>query len=461
MSDPLVPNYKKDVGRLATDRFDFEDHVEGKKFRHFANQIDLFPTLVIGSETTTNVQDALQALAVAVSPPLIQDATTVTKGIVKLAGDIAGNASNVLVTRIQGKPISSLTPSDDDVLTWDGTAMVWRPAAATNVFNAAGDLAGNNVLQNVIGWTGTQYDPSVGFVVRASNSVSNYVLSVIPLYTQDTAATTHGNTMTFRGQSTTGVSKNGASIAIAGGAPGPSGLKGGVKLQFTSTIPGGYPTTSLAGIVSSNMVQLSEPAVGRRVLALCHPNDLSTIDMPANTGDMVMYVRDASTLPSTGNPSNGTIVYSSGGQLWIKQQDGNNFSVGSIPNPSVWGTSGQQTYTSRNYSTSSIGAPALAFSFNLPDQTATRVDVIFIGKQVGGNNSGQFNLSMGYVRHLTSPAAVGSITNADPRTTAGASGWTIPNITLSGNTLQVFTGYSGSVTIQWLVITQLTMSSSS
>jgi hypothetical protein len=461
MSDPLVPNYKREVGRLATDRFDFEDHVEGLRFRHKADAIDVFPTLVIGTTHATNVQQALEALRDAAEPPVINDASTVTKGIVQLAGDIGGVATNVVVTRIQGKPISSLTPSDGNVLTWDGTAMVWHPAAPTNVFGAAGDLAGNNVLQNVIGWTGSQFNFSSPFVVRASNAVVDYVLGVTPVYTQDTASTTHGTDMAMRAQSTTGASKNGGASIIAGGAPGSGGLRGSVKLQLTNFVPGGYPITTLAGITSTNMVQLAEPATGRRVLSLCYPADLTTIDMPANTGDMVMYVRDTALVPTTGNPSNGTIVYSTGGQLWIKQQDGNNFSVGSIPNPSIWGPSGQQTYTNRNYVASAVGSAALAFSFNLPDQTATRADVIFIGKQVGGNNSAQFNLSMGYVRHFTAPTAVGTVTNADPRTTAGASGWTVPNVTVSGNTLQVFTGFSGSATVQWFVITQLTMSSSS
>jgi hypothetical protein len=459
MSDPIVPNYKKDVGRLATDRYDFEDHVEGTRFRHKADQIDLFPTLVIGATTTENVQEALQALKDAVSPPVIQDATTLVKGIVRLAGDIAGTATNVVVTRLQGKPVSALTPADGDVLTWNGTAQAWNPAAATNAFSAAGDLGGNNIIQNVISWTGTSF--AAGFVVQASNSIVDYVNNVTPLITQDTIGSATGKDFTLRAQSVTGSSQNGGSVIIAGGAPSSGGLRGGVKLQFTSSVPGGYPKASLSGISSNNMLQLAEPAVGRRVLSLCNPLDLTTTDMQTGTGDMVMYVRDTATPPTTGSPLNGTIVYSNSGQLWVKQQDGQNFSVGSIPNPSIWGTSGQQTYSSRNYIQSPVGSAATAFSFNLLDQTATRVDVILVGKQVGSNESAQFNLSMGYTRHSSGPVAVGTVTNADPRLTGGASGWTIPDISVSGNTLQVFTGFSSSNQIQWLVITQLTMTSSS
>lgn len=460
MSDPIVPNYKKDVGRLATDRYDFEEHIEGTRFRHNADAIDVVPNLVVGSSTSVNVLEALEALANAAQPPVINDATTGSKGILQLAGDIAGTAINVVVTRIQSKPISTLTPSGGDVLTWDGYSNVWKPSAATNAFSAAGDLAGNNVLQSVVSWTGIVFNASVGHVIQSFGSVIDFSVNAKPLFTQEIDPVNSGDIITIRAQSVTGVNKNGGSVTVAGGAPGSGGRRGGIRLQFTTSVPGGYPTTSLSGITSVNMLQLSEVAVGRRVLSLCNAADLSTIDMPSNTGDMVMYVRDAVSVPSTGSPSNGTIVYSSAGQLWVKEQNGNNFPVGSIPNPSIWGTTGQQTYSNRNYVTSTTAA-ALAFSFNLQDQTSTRADVIFVGKRQGSTDSAQFNLSVGYSRHGGGPVIIGSVTNADPRTSGGASLWTIPNITVSGNTLQVFTGFSGGTTIQWFVVTQLTMSSSS
>jgi hypothetical protein len=459
MSDPLIPNYKRGVGRLSTDRFDFEDHIQGNNFIHKANSIDVFPTLVIGTTTASNVQQALEQLLTIAQPPEIIDATTTNKGIIQLSGDISGTATNISVTRIQGRAVSTLSPSHASVLTWDGYSNIWYPAETVNAFNAAGDLSGNNILQNVIGVSGTQYDAGIGLVLRASNAVTNYTINLNPLITQ-TSQSDHGLPTTIRAQSSIGAGKNGGSLILSGGAPGTSGLRGSVKLQLTTSIPTGYPTTAITPINSFNMIQLAEPAAGRRVLSLCCPSDLTIFDMPANTGDMVVYLRNAASIPTTGSPSNGVLMYSSGGQLWVKQQDSNNFSVGSIPNPSVWGSSGQQTYTSKNYVQSSTSG-ALAFSFNLPDQTATKVDVMFVGKQIGSNNSAQFNLSMGYTRHLSPPAAVGSITNADPRVTAGASSWNIPSITVSGNTLQVFTGYSSSATIQWLVITQLTLSSSS
>jgi hypothetical protein len=130
MSDPIIPNYRRDIGRLATDRYDFEEHIGGVRFRHNADAIDVVPNLVVGSTTSVNVLEALEALANAAQPPVISDATTGSKGILQLAGDISGTAINIVVTRIQSKPISTLTPGDGDVLTWDGYSNVWQCTAA-------------------------------------------------------------------------------------------------------------------------------------------------------------------------------------------------------------------------------------------------------------------------------------------------------------------------------------------
>jgi hypothetical protein len=439
MSNSLIPNYKKDVGRLATDRFDFQDHVDGYAFRHKADQIDLKPILTIGSIVCTTVQDAIDQLTIIVTPPVITDATTSSKGIIQLSGDIAGTATNVVVTKIQSKPVSTLPPNAGDVLTWDGGSSSWIPSPAVNAFTAGGDLVGTNSLQQVTGLTG-----SAGSTRVSSNSLS-WISGATPTITQLTTALNHGADLTIRAQTSSGSSKNGGDVIITGGSPGASGLKGGVTLKMDSG--------------NSTMIELTEIAAGRRVISLLHNGPLTTVDMPSNTGDLVMYIRDTVTPPTIGNPSNGTIVYSSGGQLWVKQQDGDNFSVGSIPNPSIWGSTGQQTYTYRSYVTSSVGAAALAFSFAIPSNTSIKADVIFTGKATSATDGAEFNLSMGYLRGVGSPVSMGTVTNADPRTTAGAAaGWTIPSINTSGNNLQVFTGFSGTNTINWLVIIQLAMS---
>lgn len=457
MSDPLVPNFKAGVGELATRRSDFQNHVDGVNFTHNASAITVIPNIDIGSNISTNVMEALINLNTLITSIVPIDATTTSKGVIKIAGDIGGSnstATNIVVIGIQGKPISTLTPSNDDVLTWDG--YVWTPAAI-NVFSAGGDLNGNNILQNVIGLTGIQHVGANHKTVNGNFSVLDFVTSARPHVTQETS-TDDGNSLIIRAQSSTGNNKNGGPVIIAGGAPGLGGRQGGVRLQFTSVVPSSYPTTTLtSGITSANMVQLSEVAVGRRVLSLCNPSDLTTIDMPASTGDMVMYVRNAVTRPTSGNPSNGAILYARDGTLWIKQQDGNNFQIGTNPNPNIWGPTGQQVYTSRDSVVSIGGSGVLAFSITLPNNTCTAIDVNLVGKRNASTDSAQFNLRMAYSRHGGSPVALGSVTILDSRTSGGASGWNLPSITVSGNTLQIFTGSESGTSIVWLVVTQLSM----
>jgi len=437
MTIPSSPNYKNDVGRLVTDRFAFQKHITGTDFRHDANQIDLLPTITIDGNIINTVQQAVNALAIVTSPPIIPDATLTQKGIIQLSGDIGGISTSVLVTRLQGKPVSTVTPINGDVLTWESASSSWTPKPAISAFSAAGDLSGNNTLQQVVGVTGSSGS------LRISCNVLNFILSLNPVISQTTTSLGDAADFTIVAQSTTAAIRDGGNLILSGGDGGGGGARGGVQLKMG------------AGEVC--MLQLAEMSTDRKILSLLYNNDLQNVDMPNNTGDMVMYVRDTATPPTTGNPLNGTIVYSLGGQLWVKQQDGNNFSVGSIPNPSIWGPSEGQTYTYRATVTSPVGDAIVAFSYLLDDNCSTRVDTIFVGKGEGSIDSAQFNLSAGYVREGGSPVSIGTVTSSDPRATAGASGWIVPSFLISGNTLYVYTGGSSSIKIDWLVIVQLSI----
>jgi hypothetical protein len=139
-----VPNFKKGVGRLAVDRYDFQDHITGAHFRHAAGAIDLSPSILIGSTTITDVQTAIAALAGSIIVPSVPDATTVTKGIILLAGDLFGTgttASAPKVSGLQGTPISTFSGlTTNQVLTWNGTS--WINLAVPGAISIAGDLAG-------------------------------------------------------------------------------------------------------------------------------------------------------------------------------------------------------------------------------------------------------------------------------------------------------------------------------
>lgn len=59
---PKTPNYKPGVGQLVTNRYDFENHIEGNSFRHNATQIDIAnPSAAPGGATT--VESALDVVA--------------------------------------------------------------------------------------------------------------------------------------------------------------------------------------------------------------------------------------------------------------------------------------------------------------------------------------------------------------------------------------------------------------
>lgn len=446
---PLTPNITtgETTGRLATDRYDFEAHIEGTGFRHKADQIDLFPTVVISAIEYTNVQSAIEKLATIVSPPNIQPATPSVRGILKLNGDLNGSGTNADAPRVsglQGFPVSPIAPTSNQVLTWNGST--WAPATAANAFIASGDLVGNNISQQVVSLTGSSGTVAIG----AANL--QYNLGVVsPIIKQATHSVNAGQNLTIQAQTTTATNLKGGDVILLGGGRGSSGFRGGVQVQMDAAAP----TIGL---------QWSEVVLGQRVLSLLNGSSpLSNTNMPANTGDKVIFIADATTIPSSGNPSGGSILYSAGGQLFVKQQDGNQFSIGSIPNPSIWGTSGQQTYSNRSsvQTTTSSQATAFSISFNQAAfiNSSIKVDVLFVGKRVGSTDAAQFNMAIGYSTDGSgNPNALGTLTNADPRTFGAASGWTIPDITTSGQTLVVKTGANTATTINWFVVVQLSIS---
>lgn len=167
---PIDPNFNPNSGaRLVTDRFDFEKHVNGTNTHHNGNDIDMIPSIVIGGNPYGNVRDAIDALNAIVAPASIQDATSTVKGILKLTGDFGGTADSPTVTGLQARPVSSLNPSNGQVLTWNGGASVWEPQNSSNSFVASLDLTGTNVAQTVIGIQGrtvANTAPSSGAVLE-------------------------------------------------------------------------------------------------------------------------------------------------------------------------------------------------------------------------------------------------------------------------------------------------------
>jgi hypothetical protein len=147
----MASNYINGVGRLVTDRYDFQRHVDGNAPYHKANIITLSPPITINSVEHTTVQGALTELApFAITTP---DASESSKGIVQLSGDLSGTATNVRVSasKLQGRPIIATGPATNDFLMWNGT--YWTPSPipfVTNINGASVPLATTASVNNVL-----------------------------------------------------------------------------------------------------------------------------------------------------------------------------------------------------------------------------------------------------------------------------------------------------------------------
>lgn len=464
MSDPLAPNYTPGIGRLTTDRFDFEAHITGSGFRQTASTVDVVPTITIdGYPTIHTLQDAVNILA-QISNPIIPVASTSTLGVVKLStfGDVQGNANLLRVVNIQGIPISSTSPVNGDVLTFNGTS--WIPALPTTSFTANGDLAGSNVSQTITGITGSAIGDSgiLNIHCRAlvwdivTNSGHPLLLTAYPTNTD------YGNDIWIQAQSTTAAGLSGGRARLVAGSGGAGGAPGNAAIVQADGTPS---------------IQVSNPSSTQRVSALAMHEDLTNSFMPTATGSDVVFIRDATANPTTGVPAGGTILYSSStdGKLRVKQKDGNDFAVGSTPNPDSWGntntltptfTSGGQVYEVRAAISSAIGTPTTIFTVALPDLTATHVDVVMVGHYSSANTgaapsgglSAQYHLTMGYERFSSAPSAVGTLTSTDPRSMSGTT-WTVGSIGVSSNNLVITTGAASTAIIDWTARIKLTFAS--
>lgn len=136
------PNYKPGVGRLATDRYDFQSHVDGGAFYHKASSIKLDTPITINVTLTNDVQTALTALKIQVdSVGTPADSTAVSKGIIQLAGDIGGTATSVKVTGLRGTPVANLVPTNGQVLKFNSGSGNWEPSTSST-FVTGGDVGG-------------------------------------------------------------------------------------------------------------------------------------------------------------------------------------------------------------------------------------------------------------------------------------------------------------------------------
>ena len=189
-----TPNYRPGAGLLVTDRHDFQKHVDGYNAKHNADKIVLSPSITIGTPQT-NVQDAIAALSGLISAPVVPDATTSVKGIVRLGGDLNGlssTANSPAVSGLQGRAVDTVSPSDKQVLTWDGGIAKWSPktmpdatASVKGVVSLGGDLNGAgsaSAAPIVSGLQGRSVDtaaPTSGYVLTWDGGITKWTPKAI------------------------------------------------------------------------------------------------------------------------------------------------------------------------------------------------------------------------------------------------------------------------------------------
>lgn len=112
-------------------------------------------------------------------------------------------------------------------------------------------------------------------------------------------------------------SGNGGNLLLRGGARDGTGLKGGVKIQLNST--------------TETMFEAVAVVDGYRVTALNRGANLTSTQMPFDSGDLVTYIGNANIVPHV-NPVSGVILYSDAGVAKIRQPDGTVVTIASSSN---------------------------------------------------------------------------------------------------------------------------------
>lgn len=385
---PQDPNFKFGVGRISTDRYDFEAHLDGvnppgyTNFRHDANQVDMTPLITINGQQPTNVQDAIALLAGGSGLGL---ATFTTPGIVQLSGDIGGNnnALNIFVSGLQGRPVSATIPTSGQALAWNGTS--WTPQTiGGGGFTAGGDLSGTSSNQNVINIHGASVpiagSLTIGNVLQVSGASSltyapvnlaggsNYVSGVLPAsnlpnlsgdvtgpITSNTVVKIQNNAVKSQ---ILGLAQNGYVLTWVNpvsqwqALPGGGGGGGGITALITTGNPGGG-----SGLQESGDVTATGPgAVPGTVVGLQGwPISSAT---PSNNNLLVWNAAQNNWLPGQTNLSSGAAVT---GVLPLAN-GGTNFanSSGTQYNVLTANASGNAQYGTVNLaSTSAVGSSIL------------------------------------------------------------------------------------------------------
>ena len=214
-------------------------------------------------------------------------ANAIVLGFGKNVQDVVELGTSSYPTAVDGNTVA-VTASSDITLT-SGNDLV---------------LDGTNFVSLGIGGGGYVYVPGVtsGGTVAIAETISS------PLINQEDKTTGNGETLTIAAQTSLGGNGNGGTLALAGGSPHGTGRKGGVRLSLDETS-------------AEPMVEVAEVATGRRAVVLGLGAAVTATELPAGTGDRVLYIADYATAP-TANPVSGQLLYAGGHALAARSPNG-------------------------------------------------------------------------------------------------------------------------------------------
>ncbi len=135
--------------------------------------------------------------------------------------------------------------------------------------------------------------------LATSNLVTFSALGLIAPSVSDASA----SVFRLRAAGSTASNNSGGKLRLDGGRRAGTGNYGPVAIRLNADDSTSY-----------TMLEATHLGNARRIVSLCRAADLTTTEMPTDTGDLVMYIGNAATAP-TASPVSGGILYCEGGAL--------------------------------------------------------------------------------------------------------------------------------------------------
>ena len=221
-------------------------------------------------------------------------------------------------------------------------------------FIAGGDLTGTKISQQVVSITGASNNVDV-----KCNSIG-FIDSVSPAIYQKQITGSNGNALYVMAQQS--IDMTGGNLTLQSG-------KGVVEVDvFGVPIPFERPGKVRLSSGNHILVELTQNLNGNayqdRVLSLVKGGAVTPTHMPDGTGDKVIYVGNAATVP-TANPTGGAILYASGGGLHVRESGGDSFKI----------TKGGDNYSLAHFASVSVSGFTVPYVL-VPSFTSMTPDVI-------------------------------------------------------------------------------------